>query len=463
MRKKIWVLLFVIVFVFIAFSSQSEKPVLAILNLEEKNISKDDATILTSFLQESIFKTGKYDLVERTQIESIMKEYEIQYSGISRLEYAVKMGNQLNANKILMGNVGKIGESFIVQLKLVDIESAKIENMDSIIVKCSIEDLPVHLNTLASSLVGSPRQAPPDKLTEKHAGVRTIQPEKAYENEDGYWEKDFGYGHIMVYIPEGEFLMGSNMGDEYNRPAHKVYLDGYWIDKYEVSNEQFKKFADDTNWKMNSKLGLGITNIKYKFAIKRKKYMANEPQSAAIGIIWEDAHKYCEWVSNEVGLKLTLPTEAEWEKAARGTDGRYFPWGNGQPQKNMSYYGQHGGYVIYPQKVNSFREGRSPYGVFNLAGNIAEYCQDWMGKDYYMNSSYKNPMGPENSTNKKYKDKIIKGGHFYTKGDKLQVWRRGLVSLNEFSQVSSDSLRARISGHWCYRRGFRCVLRQKVN
>ena len=123
-----------------------------------------------------------------------------------------------------------------------------------------------------------------------------------------------------------------------------------------------------------------------------------------VGISWHDASAYCDWLSKKNGFHFKLPTEAQWEKAARGTDGRKYPWGNHEPYHNGKWYancrpygswekrGEDG--ALYTAPVGSYLHGSSPYGLLDMAGNVWEWCSDWYDLDYYKNALKNNPAGP---------------------------------------------------------------------
>ncbi len=179
----------------------------------------------------------------------------------------------------------------------------------------------------------------------------------------------------MVLVPSGEFTMGSPTGDVDERPPHQIYLDSYLIDKYEVTVGQYAEFLQQaggnapSDWKAMNQ------------PANRKRPVSN--------VDWADAAAYCKWAGKR------LPTEAEWEKAARGTDGRLYPWGNEPPTPHHANYGQSGSSnngALAP--VGSFEEGKSPYGVYDMAGNVWEWVSDWYDHDYYKTSPERNPEGP---------------------------------------------------------------------
>ncbi len=177
-------------------------------------------------------------------------------------------------------------------------------------------------------------------------------------------------------IPAGEFLMGDNSGigrpDE--RPVHAVYLDAFKISKYEVTFDQYDYFCDQTGRSRPD-----------------NNFIKARGSNPATNMTWNDAAAYCQWLSSKLGKTIRLPTEAEWEKAARGTDQRMYPWGNETATCNFANYAQCNYNTI---SVGSYPSGVSPYGVHDMAGNVYEWCSDWYDPDYYSYSPRDNPQGP---------------------------------------------------------------------
>jgi formylglycine-generating enzyme required for sulfatase activity len=216
-----------------------------------------------------------------------------------------------------------------------------------------------------------------------------------YINEKGYWEANYGDGIIMVYIPEGGFTMGSAKGESDEKPEHEVYLDGYWMGKYEVTFAQYDKYCEDAKKDKPDDEGWG--------RVKRP----------VINVSWEDANAYCKWLSDKKGLNFKLPTEAQWEKAARGTDVRKYPWGDHDPYYNGKWYANYAAHdswekrgedgFEYTAPVGSYPQGASPYGLLDMAGNVWEWCYDWY--DIYSAEPQKNPKGPESGTLR-----VVRGG-----------------------------------------------------
>ena len=216
-------------------------------------------------------------------------------------------------------------------------------------------------------------------------------------------------GRQMVEIPEGPFTMGSNQGDPDEVPAHPVYLKSYYIDMKEVTQEEYKRFEQMT------KRDKPVIPV---FEDDINKLM--KPDYPVMAVTWNDAFGYCRWAGKR------LPTEAEWEKAARGEGRRRYPWGDKFDQSYANVDGEEDGHR-YLAPVGSFEVGRSPYGVYDMTGNVAEWVMDDYAADYYQKSPFRDPQGPE----KEDVYKVIRGGSWresrigarLTKRFSAKIWR----------------------------------------
>ena len=224
-----------------------------------------------------------------------------------------------------------------------------------------------------------------------------------------------------IRIPSGEFMMGDNFneGEADEQPVHLVYLDEYYISKYEVTFAQWDKFCEETG---RAKPYDGIVDGNIFSQSWGRGLMP------VINITWDDANAYCKWLSQKTGENVKLPTEAQWEKAARGTDQRRYPWGNDEPTILTSHcMFSYSSNRLKPAQVGSFPKGQSPYGVFNMAGNVSEWCRDWYSSNYYKISPYKNPLGPETSLSH-----VIRGGNFTSNSMDVRSSDRKRESTNNF-------------------------------
>jgi formylglycine-generating enzyme required for sulfatase activity len=216
-------------------------------------------------------------------------------------------------------------------------------------------------------------------------------------------------GSQMVLVPAGEFTMGSSQpyfNDE--KPAHKVYLDAYYIDKYEITNAQYKKFVDATGHRRPAH----STDPDYDLW-GEKGFPAELADQPVINVGWSDADAYCKWAGKR------LPTEAEWEKAARGADARLYPWGNEPPEKMKIVFQQRWNGTQTYKPVGKMSSATSPYGVFDMAGNVAEWVADWYDPHYYKHSPAKNPTGPDTGFYK-----VMRGGAALNVGYYLRAINR---------------------------------------
>jgi formylglycine-generating enzyme required for sulfatase activity len=244
---------------------------------------------------------------------------------------------------------------------------------------------------------------------------------------------DDGYGELVL-VPAGAFKMGDNFGDgeSRERPVHVVDLDAYYIGKYEVTNGQWRKFRDDPDYN-DPKFwpgGQPFPKEQNSYWMQANNHGGGTPGSdnyPVIAVNWDSATAFCNWLSAKTGKTYRLPTEAEWEKAARGTGQTRYPWGNSIDASYANFVGT--------QKFDTVREvgffdgsqrgelkthsNASPYGAFDMAGNVMEWCQDWYSRDTYAMSARKNPKGPPAGAYK-----VVRGGSFFVEAFDLRSYGR---------------------------------------
>jgi len=222
----------------------------------------------------------------------------------------------------------------------------------------------------------------------------------------------------LVRVPAGEFLMGSDKGkdpdaDDDEQPQHRLRLGEYWIGKYPVTNAQYKAFVDATGYAPPEHWEGG-------------QIPAGKENHPVVHVSWYEAVAFCEWAG------LRLPTEAEWEKAARGTDGRTYPWGNQAPDKQRCNFNRNIGDTT---RVGQYPAGTSPYGCLDMAGNVWEWTSS-MNRSY----PYRADDGRENL--EVARDRIVRGGSW----DDNQRLVRAADRSRNFPENKSDLV------------GFRCAL-----
>lgn len=183
-------------------------------------------------------------------------------------------------------------------------------------------------------------------------------------------------GPELVLIPAGSFLMGCDQGQESEQPVHRVWLDGFGIAKFPVTNRQYKIYVQDK-------------------AAQAPPFWAEpmfgRPEQPVVGVTWDDAMAYCAWLSERDGRFFRLPTEAEWERAARGDrEGALYPWGDEPPWERP-----HTGFDVEtggPQPVGANEP--NDFGLYDMSESVHEWCSDYFGYDYYCHAPERNPQGP---------------------------------------------------------------------
>ncbi len=226
-------------------------------------------------------------------------------------------------------------------------------------------------------------------------------------------------GSSLVYVPAGQFNMGASGLDN---PSHTVSLSSYWISRTKITNRMYALCVGVGVCAPPATTGAGIVYSNPTFA-----------DHPVVGVTWEQAGTYCGWAGGR------LPTEAEWEKAARGPGGQTYPWGNEQPSCDLLNYA---GCVNSTSSVISYPASASPYLALDMAGNAFEWVGDWYGASYYATSPIQDPIGAESGIYR-----VIRGSGFES----------------DFSQIASAIRRPADPNYTSRDLGFRCVVQQPIN
>lgn len=247
----------------------------------------------------------------------------------------------------------------------------------------------------------------------------------------------------MIFIPAGTFTMGRNDGEFDERPDHTVYLDAYYIDENPVTNAEYNEFLTYVDRFGNPRIHIPKDFPEDTWELR----LQYKPRHPVVGISYESAVTYSYWAGKR------LPTEAQWEKAARGDTWRKYPWGNELPYHDGRYkanyqtlfYAEDGFHKtspvgFYNGKNLNTASGRSPYELNDMAGNVWEWIQDWYSPVYYRNSPSENPQGPSEAISER--TKVIRGGSWNNRYDEVYTTTRNSI----VPQTREENI------------GFRCVI-----
>jgi len=246
-------------------------------------------------------------------------------------------------------------------------------------------------------------------------------------------------GMPIIYIPEGTFRMGGVDDDAKltEKPAHNVQLKGFWMDKFEVTNGMYKLCVQAGTCEPPQR----------SISEGRKSYYGNDEFNdyPVVYVTWFQAANYCKWAGRR------LPYEAEWERAARGDDLRIYPWGDERPDSSRGNFNYFAGDTT---RVGTYAAGISPYGVYDMSGNVAEWVQDFFDPEYYSKGASVNPTGPiSRSEIFKY---VIRGGNFQDVFKDVRVSNRsGVIGSNPDADPLNET--EEYLGEFSPKIGFRCA------
>jgi len=369
-------------------------PLLVITDLKSQGeASPAEAAAFSEFIRREVTRSGLYRVIDKQSMYSILQAHRFPWPCFELRDF-VAMGRLLGADRVLAGHVDRQGEKAGVTVRLIDCASADFL-LDLYREKspCTVEDL---IGEWGRSIISELFSIPLEKLS-----TPTPFPQRRPTNTptpkipDEILNKYPG----MVYVPGGKFMFGSDSGDPCESPSSTVDIPSYYIDRTEVTNFVYKHFTDATGHRMPVHWEGGVI----------PPGLEDHPVA---WVSWDDAAAYSKWAG------ARLPTEKEWEKAARGPDGRVYPWGDFFDPNRCNTW-ESG--IRGTAPVGTFPEGQSTYGVLDLAGNVAEWVADrfqaypntatilkkytedlrvlrggsWTFNDYYARASHRYPRSPQ--------------------------------------------------------------------
>ncbi|MBU1613593.1 SUMF1/EgtB/PvdO family nonheme iron enzyme [Patescibacteria group bacterium] len=412
--------IFAILFLVTLLSAQVH---IAIIDFEGKNVDHTDASALTDRLRVELFLTDKFIVLEREKMDAILNEQSFQMSGCTSDACAVEVGQLLAVEQMVSGSVSKIGQTYSVTARLIGVEKGNLLGVGTCDLKGDIGDLMSCLRSVAEQLAVN-QPVPRSESTKISSATDTNNlPE-------------------MVFIKGGAFRMGSNDGQDHEKPVHTVTVSDFWMGKYEVTVAEFEKFVSETGYQTDAD-GERITNsikgggsylwtgstwekkagVNWRCDAQGNTRRSGELNHPVIHVSWNDAVAYCDWLSRTTGQKYRLATEAEWEYAARSGGKNYkYSWGNFGPEGKRGgniadeslkrVFGSSGildGYndgYVYTAPVGFYDPNE--LGLYDMTGNVWEWCADWYDGKYYNKSPEHNPTGPSSG-----EYPVLRGGSWY--------------------------------------------------
>ena len=333
-------------------------PNIAVVEVKgERGAPTDVSSYVCALLEEELIRSGQFNLVERNRLKEVLEEVAFQQSGVTAPETIAELGKQLNVEQLFFARVHRLRPDYKLTLKIVDVATNQIVRVEEVHLGHRDADIKAATLRLAQRLVQTASLLSPAET---------------------------------ILFPAGRFVMGSAAGLPDERPPHPVSISAFYLDRHEVSQIAYQAFLEARK--------------------KPSSTRVEHPEHPATMVSWDQAAAYCEWQDKR------LPTEAEWEYAARGPQGRTYPWGDAPPTRLRARFG---GLFKGPIAIDTRPQGATPEGVFHLVGNVAEWVQDWWHPGYYALSPPVDPTGPEEGD-----FKVVRGGSWSQSAEELRAAAR---------------------------------------
>ncbi|GHV17135.1 hypothetical protein AGMMS49938_17760 [Fibrobacterales bacterium] len=385
--KKILVLLLAL-FASIAFAQDRQKVAVYMAGTEPK---KGVYKVLGGQITKAITKSGDYSAVDRTDaiLQQLKKEHGYQRSGAVSDDQIKKLGSQLGVKYLCIAEITEVmGDSYL-EAKLIDVETALVENTGNVLVNMSSSKVLLEAaDEVAVQLVGSSSGGGNTQRVSSPAKVAASGKKNGYSyNPDGI---------ELVFVEGGSFRMGDwyNEGQDDERPAHSVTVGSFSISKYEVTQGLWKEYMGGSN----------PSNFKGDYLPVEK-------------VSWNDVQTFISNLNARTGKNYRLPTEAEWEYAARGGSvSKGYRYSGSNNIGDVAWYVDNSGRQTHRVGTKASNE----LGIYDMSGNVWEWCSDWYAGDYYMRSPSENPTGAGSGSNR-----VLRGGSWYSDATGARVAYRG--------------------------------------
>jgi len=417
MRMKILIMILFIALACLAATEQ--KPIIAVITLDCINCDKAIGEAVTEILRTELGGTLAFNIADGGKVKQVMGRLKYSPADLENTEICVGLGKELGADYVALGSVMKLGETYTLAGRLVNIAEGEIA-MGKTLTANAEDNLPDVCRNMAEMMAVSGGAT----ITKKPLAVETNGTNGRPKPTTIYFgkleSKSMGPDLKMIRIPGGTFEMGSYAGNQDEQPVHTVVLDGFWMSESEVTNAQYVQFLNTNKPKpdkLKKWLRLDDEEKQTHILLENGKFAAEKGWEThpVVNVSWHGAKAFCDYYG------LRLPSEAEWEYAAGGPSHFRYPWGNNSDSKEANFADTHGSAKPPTTPIKFYRP--NGFGLFDIAGNVWEWCDDWYKWDYYLSGAEKNPKGPNGGS-----VRIIRGGSWYDFMNNLRTANRDFAS-----------------------------------
>ena len=397
--------------------SQEEKVRIAVFDpIATFAINDGTDVIVREITSSTVVNSGMYDVIDRMTLNKLAEEQNFARNGMMDETQAVQIGKIAGASKVLFSVLASSGTRNMLTTKLIDVLTGTVEKQQYKLIDQSM-DIVLEVENLTKTLVGGKMPTRTTTTTTYSQTGYASQPAPA-ANQD-FTETAWGINMKMIWVEGGDFLMGctSEQGgdcgsDEQN--VRRVTVDGFYIGMLEVTQSQWEKVVGTSIYQQKSKAGGDSTP-------------GTGPDYPMYYVSWDEAMEFCRLLSNKTGRTYTLPTEAQWEYAARGgnkNEGAKYA-GSNMIDAVAWYTDNSSGtaHVVGSKRANAL-------GIYDMSGNVWEWCKDWYA-DSYVNYDTNNPVGPSSGSKR-----VVRGGSWYRAPSNCRVTERvGDPSTNKHNHL----------------------------